>query len=150
MWSNSNGEDIKSILKRINKLKLSEFSENLFFQVLFTNAYPPKNNLTSEEFIKIKIDWLIKNRRFDDLETLLKNNPTMGRKTKAIKFLIDEHLASTDIKSACKKISFIDKEIQDNYLDKFIVYCLINNDQKNEAQLVLDILIERGLKDMFF
>jgi len=29
--------------------------------------------------LKIKIDWLIKNQRFQDLETLLKNNPTVGR-----------------------------------------------------------------------
>ena len=64
MWSKSDGKDIKNILKRINKLKLSKFSEDLLFQVLFTNAYPPKINLTSDMFLKIKIDWLIKNRRF--------------------------------------------------------------------------------------
>ena len=150
MWSESDGEDIKNILKRIYKLKLSKLSEDLLFQVLFTNAYPPKVNLTSEEFLKIKIDWLIKNQRFQDLETLLKKNPTVGRETKAIKFLINEYLASADIKSACDKVNFIDKDIKNNYLDKFSVYCLINNDQNDEAQLVLDLLIERGLNDKFF
>ena len=149
MWSESDGEDIKSILKRINKLKLSKHSEDLLFQVLFTNAYPPKNNLTSREFLKIKIDWLIKNRRFQDLEILLNNNPMVGQETKAIKFLVNEYLSSADIKSACEKISFIDKKVQNDYLDKFVVYCLINNGQKDEAQLVLDLLIERGLKDKF-
>ena len=43
MWSESDGEDIKNILKRINKLKLSKLSEDLLFQVLFTNAHPPKD-----------------------------------------------------------------------------------------------------------
>ena len=100
MWLESDGKDIKNILKRINKLKLSKLSEDLLFQVLFTNAYPPKTNLTSEKFLKIKIDWLIENRRFQDLETLLKNNPTVGREAKAIKFLINEYLSSADIKSA--------------------------------------------------
>ena len=150
MWSKSDGEDIKNILKRINKLKLSKLSENLLFQVLFTNAHPPKTNLTASEFLKIKIDWLIKNRRFQDLETLLINNPTMGQEEKAIKFLIDEYLSSADIRSACEKTNFISKDTQNDYLDKFTVYCLINNDQKNEAQLILDLLIERGLKDKFF
>jgi len=150
MWAESDGEDIKNILKRINKLKLSKLSEDLLFQVLFTNAHPPKTNLTSGEFLKIKIDWLIKNQRFQDLETLLKNNPTVGREAKAVKFLINEYLSSADIKSACEKTNFIDKDIQNNYLDKFTVYCLINNDQKDEAQLVLDLLIERGFKDKFF
>ena len=107
MWSNSDGEDIKNILKRINKLKLSKLSEDLLFQVLFTNAYPPKTNLTSMRIYKIKIDWLIKNRRFQDLENLLKNNPTVGREPKAIKFLVNEYLSSADIKSACEKGKFI-------------------------------------------
>ena len=150
MWSDSDGEDIKNIFKRINKLKLSKFSEDLLFQVLFTNAYPPKINLTSNEFLKMKIDWLIKNRRFQDLENLLKNNPTVGREKKAIKFLINEYLATADIKSACEKTNFIDKEIQNNYLDKFTIYCLIHNDQKDKAQLFLDLLIEQGFKDKFF
>ena len=48
MWVNSDGEEIKKILRRINKLKLSKISEDLLFQVLFTNAYAPKKNLTSE------------------------------------------------------------------------------------------------------
>ena len=60
MWSNSDGEDIKRVFKRINKLKLSKFSEDLLFKILFTNAYPPNKNLSSSEFLKIKIDWLIK------------------------------------------------------------------------------------------
>ncbi len=62
MWSDSDGEDIKNILKRINKLKLARLSEDLLFQVLFTNSYPPKTNLTSAGFIKIKIDWLIQKK----------------------------------------------------------------------------------------
>ena len=74
----------------------------------------------------------------------------MGQEEKAIKFLIDEYLSSADIRSACEKTNFIGKNTQNDYLDKFTVYCLINNDQKNEAQLILDLLIERGFKDKFF
>ena len=150
MWSESDGEDIKKILKRINKLKLSKTSENLLVKVLFTNAYPPKINLTSGEFLKIKIDWLIKNRRIRDLEILLKNNPTVAKESKAIEFLINEYLSSAKIKLACEKINFIDRQVRNNYLDKFTVYCLINNGRKNEAQLILDLLKEKGLKDKFF
>ena len=45
MWLDTDGKDIKKVLKRINKLKLSKLSENLLFQILFTNAYSPKGNL---------------------------------------------------------------------------------------------------------
>ncbi|MDC0205586.1 hypothetical protein OAJ64_02100 [Pelagibacteraceae bacterium] len=150
MWSQSDGNDIKKILKRINKLKLSKFSENLLFQVLFTNAYPPQKNLPSNEFLKIKIDWLIKNNKLKDLENLLKINPEVGSEPKAIKLLINEYLSSADIKSACEKINFIEKNVQNKYLDKFTIYCLINADRTDEAQLIFDLLKEQGFEDKFF
>ena len=150
MWLNSDGKDIKNVLKRINKLKLSKLSEDLLFQILFTNAYSPKINLNSEEFLKIKINWLIEKNRIQDLEVLLKKNPEVGQSSKAIKFLIDEYLSSADIKSACEKTNFIDRELQNSYLEKFTIYCLIHNDQKDEAQLIFDLLKERGFKDKFF
>jgi len=150
MWSNTDGVEIKKILNRINKLKLSKISEDLLFQVLFTNAYAPKNNLNSEDFLKIKIDWLIEKKRIEDLEILLKSNPEVGKNSKAIKFLVNEYLSLANIKSACEKINFIDSKIKNDYLEKFSIYCLINNDRKDEAQLVFDLLLERGLKDKFY
>ena len=150
MWSKTDGEDIKKILKRINKLNLSKSSEDLMFLVLFTNSYPPQKNLNAEDFLKIKINWLIKNNRTSDLENLLKSNLEANYNSKAIKFLINESLSTADIKSACDKINFIDKNVQDNYLDKFTIYCLINNGLKDDAQLVFDLLKERGFKDSFF
>jgi len=150
MWLASDGEEVKKVLKRIDKLKLSRLSEDLLFQILFTNAYSPKINLNSEEFLKIKINWLIEKNRIQDLEVLLKKNPEVGQSSKALKFLIDEYLSSADIKSACEKINFIDRELQNFYLEKFTIYCLIYNDQKDEAQLIFDLLKERGFKDKFF
>ena len=150
MWLGTDGEEIKKVLKRIDKLKLARLSEDLLFQVLFTNAYSPKKNLDSEEFLKIKIDWLIKKKRIKNLETLLSKNIEVGQNSKAIKFLINEYLSSADIKSACDKTNFIDSKVQNDYLEKFTIYCLINNDRKEEAQLIFDLLIERGFKDKFF
>jgi len=150
MWSQVDGEEIEKILKRINKLSLSKLSENLLFTVLLTNAYPPEKNLNSDEFLKIKIDWLINKRRISDLEILLKSNPEVGRNSKAVKFLVNEYLSSADIKSACEKINFLDKKVKNNYLEKFTIYCLINEDRKEEAQLIFDLMLERGFKDKFF
>jgi len=150
MWSETDGEEIKKTIKRIEKLQLSKLSEDLLFQVLFTNAYPPKKNLNSEEFLEIKINWLIKKNRIRDLETLLENNIEVGQSSKAIKFLVDEYLSDGEIKSACEKVNFIDRTVKNDYLDKFKIYCLISNDQGDEAQLNLDLLKETGFKDNFF
>jgi len=150
MWSKTDGEEIKKTLKRINKLKLSQPSENLLFQVLFTNAYSPKKNLSSEEFLNIKINWLINKKRIKDLETLLKTNPEAGEYSQAIKFLINEYLSLADIKSACEKINFADLKVKNIYLEKFTIYCLINDDKKEEAQLFFDLLLEGDFEDKFF
>jgi len=150
MWENSDGTEIKKVLKRIDKLELSKLSEDLLFIVLFTNSYSPRKNLAPEEFLNIKINWLIKKKRIRDLEILLKNNQEARENSKAIKFLVNEYLSSADIKSACDKINLIDRKVQNNYLEKFKIYCLINNDRKDEAQLVFDLLKERGFKDNFF
>ena len=150
MWANTDGEEIKKILNRISKLKLSKLSEDLLFLVLFTNSYSPQKNLNSEEFLKIKINWLIKRKRIGDLETLLRTNPEVGQNAKAVKFLINEYLSSANIKSACEKINYIDRKVQNTYLEKFTIYCLINNDRKEEANLIFDLLRERGFKDKFF
>ena len=150
MWMDSDGNDVKKIFSRINKLKLSNFSEDLLFKVLFTNAYPPKKNLSSSDFLKIKVDWLIKHRRLNDLDDFLSANTEVGEVPKAIEFLINERLSTGDIKSACEKINNISQNIENDYFEKFKIYCLINNDRKDEAQLIFELLKEGGFKDAFF
>ena len=150
MWADTEGTEIRKIIKRINKLNLSKFSENLFFQTLFTNAYPPKKNLTSDEFLDIKINWLIKKRKINELEDFLKLNKEVGKKSIVIESLIAEYLSTADIKSACEKIKFVDRGVENYFLEQFNIYCLIHEDRKREAQLMLDLLKEKGFKDNFF
>ena len=50
MWSNSNGKEIKILLKKINSKKLSNFSEKIMDIALLTNSYLPKNDISLEEF----------------------------------------------------------------------------------------------------
>ena len=58
MWSNSNGDQILNIFKRINKIRLSEDATNILDTLLLTNAYYPELNITKEQFIEIKsITW---------------------------------------------------------------------------------------------
>ena len=44
MWSQTDGMEIKKTLNRISKLKISKISEDMLFEVLFTNSYPPQKN----------------------------------------------------------------------------------------------------------
>ena len=150
MWSNTDGEIIKNTFKRIEKIQLSKFSEEIFINTIMTYSYEPKNKLSEEQFLKLKLNWLIKNNKNNLIEKFLNNNLEFNGKSKLIKHLVDYYISLGDISEGCKKSNFISKEIKDSYLEKFRIYCLILNKKNEEAQLNFDLLREQGLSDKFF
>ena len=150
MWSNSDGEKIRNTFKRINKIELSRFSEEIFINTIMTYSYSPKNKLTEDEFLKLKLNWLLKNNKNNLIEKFLNNNLEFKGKSRLIKHLVDYYISSADISEGCKKSDFISKEIKDEYLEKFRVYCLILNKKNDQAQLNFDLLREQGKSDKFF
>ena len=150
MWSSTDGDIIKDTFARIDKIKLSKFSEEIFLTTILTYSYPPKNKFSQDEFLKLKLNWLIKNNKINLIENFLNNNSQFSGKSKLIKYLVDFYIASADISEGCKKANFINKEIKDNYLEKFRIYCLILNKKQEEAQLNFDLLREEGRSDKFF
>ncbi len=150
MWSETNGDLIRDSIKRIEKIKLSKFSEEIFINTILTYSYPPNKNLSEKEFLNLKINWLIKNNKINIIESFLNNNLEFEGKSKLIKYLVDFYISSANLPEGCKKADFINKEIKDNYLDKFRIYCLILNEKKEEAQLNFDLLREEGRSEKFF
>ena len=149
MWSQTSADDVRSSIKRINKIKLSNISKRLFENTFYAFAYPPQG-MNDEEFTNLKINWMIDNKRSDLIEKFLKQNRTFYNKKRVIQYLVDENIAKADIKEGCEKINFVDKNIRDSYLEKFKIYCLVFNNKKNEAQLLFDILKEQKQSDKFF
>jgi hypothetical protein len=150
MWVNSEGTRVKDTIDRINKLKLSIFAEELFVNTLFTVAKLPDQNMTDEEFINYKFDWLIKNKKDDLIANFLNRNKEFPNKKKVIKYLVDENISKANLIDACQNISLISKDVKDSYLDQFKIICLIRNDKKEQAQLILDVLREQNLSNKFF
>jgi len=150
MWQNTDGKDIKEVFSRINKMKLSSTASDIFSNLILTFSYPPKKNITEEEFLNLKINWLISNKKDILLKKFLEKNKNFKIKKKLIQYFVDKNIAEANISKACDNTDFISKEIKDSYLEKFKIYCLIFNDKKNEAQLIYDILKEQDLSDKFF
>jgi hypothetical protein len=150
MWSNSNGDQILNIFKRINKLELSKDAAEILDILLLTNAHYPKMNISKEQFLEIKSKWLIKHSNFDLIEKYLLNNQIINEHPKLTKHLVDYYLSQSDVKKACEIFSGIKEPIQDLYLSKFNIYCLINNNKRDEAQLLMDLQSELGISDKFF
>ncbi len=150
MWLKSEGTRVKDTIDRINKIKLSTFSEELFVNTLFTVSKLPGRNMTDEEFINYKIDWLIKNKKDELISIFLNKNKNFPNKSKIIKYLVDQNIAKANLKEACYQISLINSNVKDSYLSQFKVICLTNENKKNEAQLLTDLLREQKLSNKFF
>ena len=149
MWSTTKAEDLRSSLKRLNKIELSKSSNEILEAILFSFSYPPQG-MSEKEFVDLKINWLIDNGRVNLIESFLKQNDQFESKSKAVEYLVNENIASGNIKEGCKKIKFIDAKIKDAYLEKFKIYCLIFSNKKPEAQLLLDLLREQKQSSKFY
>ena len=150
MWVNSEGTRVKDTIERIDKIKLSSFAEELFINTLYTVAKLPAQNITDEEFIDYKFDWLIKNKKDDLIASFLNRNDKFPNKKKVIKYLVDENIAKANLLEACENIKLINKDVKNSYLDQFKIICLIKSNKKEEAQLILDLLREQKLSNKFF
>ena len=150
MWSNSNGDQILNIFKRINKMDLSKDASEILDILLLTNAHYPEINISKNQFLELKSNWLIKNSNLQLIENYLLKNQIINDHPKLTKLLVDDYLSRSEIKKACKVFSNINDPIQDDYLSKFNIYCLINDNKKEEAQLLLDLKKELGFKNKFY
>ncbi len=149
MWSSTNAEDVRASLKRLKKIKLSKTSNEILENILLSFSFPP-DGMNEKEFVNLKLNWLIDNNRSELIEEFLKQNKEFNGKSKAVQYLVDENIASANIKNGCDKIEFIDSTIKDAYLEKFKIYCLVFNNKNSEAQLLLDLLREQNQSDKFF
>ena len=150
MWSYSDGQKITGLIKKINKVDLSKDANEILKILLLTNTHYPQKNITENEFLDLKSDWLIKNNDLDLIKNYLMINKNLKNKSDLLKFYVDEHLSRGDIEKSCEIFEYNEDNLKDNYLSKFKIYCLLNDKEYDKAQLLLDLIIEAGFKDEFF
>jgi len=150
MWELSDGEKISKIIKKIQKIDLSEDAKEIYNYVILTNSFPPKKNFSAEKFLEIKIDWLIKNGDLELIKEFVIKNNKEKVDPKLLKYYLDQYLSLADLESACKLFSFLEIFPDDDYLSKYKIYCLINEEKNELAQLQFDLIKETGFEDVFF
>ena len=156
MWSLTDGEDIKKILKRIDKLKLSKLSEDLLFRILYQNALEViflddgLNLLVFKENFQVKDYKLfsyfnLNNKRviknnFNFLKTTVKNNSISSNEiwllgTPASTFgILDNNVYNSLI-----------KEFAEKYKDKKIFFFPHRDEEFYETNLPKNIIVKNKL-----
>ena len=150
LWSNSNGDQLKYLFSNIEKMQLSKDAAELMNIILLTNSYNPEINITEDEFLEIRSNWLIKSKNRELIEEYLTKNQILNLHPELARYLADQYLAEANIEKACKIFLQNSEAIIDEYLSKFNIYCLINSGRSEEAQLILDLKKELGFNDEYF
>ena len=150
MWVNSDGEKIDNLIKKLDKLNLSQDAREIYNKVILTNSLAPKVNISVNQFNKYKINWLIKKKDLNLIKQFVIKNNFSNINDNLIRFYLDHYLSLADIKKACEIFKILDYPLTDKYLLKYKIYCLFNEDEQDQAQLNLDLLKEEGFKDKFF
>ncbi|MDA9687644.1 hypothetical protein N9U10_00855 [Candidatus Pelagibacter sp.] len=150
MWLNSDGDQILNLFKDLSKINLSSDASEILNILLLTNSYYPNNNISKKQFLEIKSNWLIKNSNLKLIEDYLLNNQIVNESPKLTTYLVNEYLSRSEVEKSCQIFSKIKSDILDDYLSKFNIYCLINNNKKEEAQLLLDLKKELGFENKFY
>ena len=150
MWLNSDGLVLKKLFKNINNYNLSKDASEILNISLLTNAYYPNQNITDQEFLEFKSNWLIKDSNLELIEEYLIKNQVVNLHPDLMRYMVDKYLSQSNIKKSCEIFSKIKKPFEDEYLSKFNLYCLINYGKNDQAQLILDLKKELGFKDDYF
>jgi hypothetical protein len=150
MWTHSNGVKILEIIDKINNINLSEDAKEILNVALLTNSYIPTKNISKEQFLIIKSGWLVQQQDLNLIETYLSKNSSLEEGSGLVRYYLDYYLSRSDLGKACDIFNKINFEINDDYISKFKIYCFINSNQNEEAQLHFDLLKEYGFSDIFF
>ena len=150
MWLNSDGSKLKNLFESINRYNLSRDASEIMNISLLTNAYYPNQDITKQEFLKFKADWLIKDSNYELIEEYLIKNQIINLHPDLTRHLVDGYLSQSNVKKSCEIFSKNGEPIEDDYLSKFHLYCLINYGKNDEAQLILDLKKEMGFQDDYF
>ena len=136
---------IKNILKK-NKKSLTALSERILFTKTNLSSFPDKGKM----HLKFITEWLIKNQKMNLSDKVVKQNKVINNNSQLIKFLFTHYLSNGQIDKACNYINLKNATVQNVELDKFKIFCLLNNKKIKQALSQLELTRETNSLDNFF
>ena len=136
---------IKNTLQK-NKKSLTALSERILLTKTNLSSFPDKGSKHLEFITK----WLIKNQKINLSDKVVSQNKEINDNSELIKFLFIHYLSNGQIDRACNYINFKNASLQNIELEKFKIFCLINNKKIKQALSQLELTRETNSLDNFF
>ena len=103
---------LKKLFKNINNYKLSKDASEILNISLLTNAYYPNQNITDQEFLEFKSNWLIKDSNLELIEEYLIKNQVTNLHPELMRYMVDKYLSQSNIKKSCETFSKIKEPLE--------------------------------------
>tara|TARA_B100001121_G_scaffold299945_1_gene309271 strand:+ start:178 stop:1944 length:1767 start_codon:yes stop_codon:yes gene_type:complete len=151
MWKQTDGQELIKIFDKIFSQKLSNDALDLLEVALMTNSNIPTKNITSVEFFKFQKNFLIKKNDLNLIKLFIQKNPSFNLNDELIKYYSNYYLAESNIEKSCEIFEAVGEiRLNDDYVSKLKIYCLINENKIDQALLIYDLKKEMGFEDDFF
>ena len=143
----------KSLYSRVfetllNKEKnsLVAVSEKVLFSKSNINVFEDKG----ERHLSFIADWLINNQKLKLIDQVIDQNKIINKNANLLKFLFTHYLSLGQIDKACSYTKLMTVDVQSIDLEKYKIFCLINNKKIKQAQSQLELARETSSLDNFF
>lgn len=132
----------------LNKEKnsLVAVSEKVLFSKSNINVFEDKG----ERHLSFIADWLINNQKMKLIDQVIDQNKIINKNAKLLKFLFTHYLSLGKIDKACSYTKLMTVDVQSIDLEKYKIFCLINNKKIKQAQSQLELTRETSSLDNFF
>ena len=132
----------------LNKEKnsLVAVSEKVLFSKSNINVFEDKG----EKHLSFIADWLINNQKMKLIDQVIDQNKIINKNAKLLKFLFTHYLSLGQIDKACSYTKLMTVDVQSIDLEKYKIFCLINNKKIKQAQSQLELTRETSSLDNFF
>ena len=132
----------------LNKEKnsLVAVSEKVLFSKSNINVFEDKG----ERHLSFIADWLINNQKLKLIDQVIDQNKIINKNANLLKFLFTHYLSLGQIDKACSYTKLMTADVQSIDLEKYKIFCLINNKKIKQAQSQLELTRETSSLDNFF
>lgn len=148
-WSDINknlyGRVLETLLNK-EKNSLVAVSEKILFSKSNINVFEDKG----ERHLSFIADWLINNQKMKLIDQVIDQNKIINKNANLLKYLFTHYLSLGQIDKACSYTKLMTVDVQSIDLEKYKIFCLINNKKIKQAQSQFELTRETSSLDNFF
>jgi len=149
-WSEIDSKVFKKLTSDLLSDQNSLATNHLIKKIFFSKINLSKFDDKGMSFLNFISFFLAQQKDIDLVDSVINQNNLLLNNEKLLNYLINDNFASYQINKTCKYAKQLGAEIANFELQKFKVFCLVQEKENRKALAQLELMKETGFKDSFF